>query len=37
MPGPTRAAVYTGDRTLVVEERPTPVRSAGEVVISVEY
>jgi (R,R)-butanediol dehydrogenase/meso-butanediol dehydrogenase/diacetyl reductase len=32
-----KAAVYTGDRTVAVEERPVPVPSAGEVVIAVEY
>ena len=37
MPGPMKAAVYTGDRTLAVDERPVPVPSAGEVVIAVEY
>ena len=37
MPGPMKAAVYTGDRTVAVEERPVPVPSAGEVVIAVEY
>ena len=37
MPGPMKAAVYTGDRTLAIEERPVPVPSAGEVVIAVEY
>jgi (R,R)-butanediol dehydrogenase/meso-butanediol dehydrogenase/diacetyl reductase len=37
MPGAMKAAVYTGDRTVAVEERPVPVPSAGEVVIAVEY
>src|SRR5262249_60346197 len=37
MPGPMKAAVYTGDRTVAVEERPVPVPSAGEVVIAVDY
>ena len=37
MSGPMKAAVYTGDRTVAVEERPVPVPSAGEVVIAVEY
>ena len=32
-----KAAVYTGNRTVVVEERPVPVPSTGEVVIAVEY
>jgi 2-desacetyl-2-hydroxyethyl bacteriochlorophyllide A dehydrogenase len=32
-----KAAVYTGARTVAVEERPVPVPSAGEVVIAVEY
>ena len=37
MSGPMKAAVYTGDRTVAVEERPVPIPSAGEVVIAVEY
>jgi (R,R)-butanediol dehydrogenase/meso-butanediol dehydrogenase/diacetyl reductase len=32
-----KAAVYRGNRTVAVEERPVPVPSAGEVVIAVEY
>src|SRR5947208_2826144 len=32
-----KAAVYAGDRTVAVQERPVPVPSAGEVVIAVDY
>ena len=37
MPGSMKAAVYAGDRTVAVQERPVPVPSAGEVVIAVDY
>jgi len=32
-----KAAVYAGDRTVAVQERPVPVPSAGEVVVAVDY
>src|SRR5437867_2408630 len=37
MAHPMKAAVYAGNRTVAVQDRPVPVPSAGEVVIAVDY
>src|SRR5438093_768047 len=37
MADPMKAAVYAGNRTVAVQDRPVPVPSAAEVVIAVDY
>src|SRR2546425_5319030 len=37
MADPMKAAVYAGNRTIDVQDRPVPVPPAGEVVIAVDY